>query len=172
MIQSVVVSPAACGHIAAIPGIEIAAASRFTAADLPSSLRFKTTAKADLNRAQQDNRLWVATKDAEQVVGFAIADVVDGQAYLVEVGVMPAFGRLGIGTRLVQVTTDWARESKFDHVSLTTFRHLPWNAPFYRRLGFTQVAESEYGPELIELFELEKRAGLDTSKRIAMRLVF
>lgn len=169
--QNIVVSPATVGHIAAIPGIEIAAATLFTAADLPSRLRFKTTAKADLNRAQQDARLWVAIKGDEKVVGFSIADVIDGQAYLVEVGVMPAFGRLGVGTRLVQTTVDWARESKFEHVSLTTFRHLPWNAPFYRRLGFDCVDSSEYGPELTSLFETEKQAGLDTSKRIAMRLV-
>lgn len=169
--QSIVVSPAASGHIAAIPGVEIAAASRFTAADLPASMRFKTTARADLNRAQQNERLWVAVKGHEKVVGFSIADIVDGQAYLVEVGVMPAFGRLGVGTRLVQITVDWARELEFEHVSLTTFRHLPWNAPFYSRLGFDTVDTSEYGPELTSLFELEKQAGLDTSKRIAMRMV-
>jgi len=169
--QSVVVGAAACSHIAAIPGIEIAAATRFTTADLPTSLRFRTTAKADLSRALQNQRLWVAVKGEEKVVGFAVADVVDGQAHIVEVGVMPAFGRLGIGTRLVRSAIDWARKQEFDHVSLTTFRHLPWNAPFYERLGFDRVEPSDYGPELRELLDLEKQAGLDTSKRIAMRLV-
>jgi len=169
--QGIVVGAAACSHIAAIPGIEIAAATLFTSADLPMDLRFKTTAKADLNHALENGRLWVAVKGEEKVVGFAIADVVDGQAHIVEVGVMPAFGRLGIGTRLVRMAIDWARNLAFDHVSLTTFQHLPWNAPFYERLGFDRVDPSEYGPELRGLLDLEKQAGLDTSKRIAMRMV-
>ena len=169
--QSIVVGAAAYSHIAAIPGIEIAAATLFSTADLPMNLRFRTTAKADLSRAFQNERLWVAVKGKEKVVGFAIADVVDGQAHIVEVGVMPAFGRLGIGTRLVRIAVDWARDLEFEHVSLTTFRHLPWNAPFYQRLGFDRVDPSDYGSELTELFDLEKQAGLDTSKRIAMRLV-
>jgi len=169
--QSIVVSAADSGHLAAIPGIEVAAASLFATADLPLSLRFKTTAKADLNHALENRRLWVAVQGEKKVVGFAIADVIDGQAHLVEVDVMPAFGRLGIGTRLVQITIDWARELEFKCVSLMTFRHLPWNAPFYEKMGFGYVDVSGHGPELAQLFELEKQAGLDTTKRVAMRLI-
>ncbi len=166
-----VVSAAGYDHIAAIPGIELAAASLFAEADLPLCLRFKTTAKEDLNYALENRRLWVAVGADEKVVGFAVADIIDGEAHLSEVDVMPEFGRLGIGTRLVQITVDWARELKFNSLSLVTYRHLPWNAPFYEKLCFDYVDAANYGPELAELFEFEKQAGIDTSKRVAMRLV-
>ncbi len=33
-------------------------------------------------------------------------------------------------------------------MTLITFRGVPWNAPYYERLGFRELAESEVTPEL------------------------
>jgi hypothetical protein len=56
-------------------------------------------------------------------------------------------------------------------VSLITFRHLPWNAPFYEKLGFCPIATADLGPELAAMMSEDAAAGIDTSKRIAMRLI-
>lgn len=48
----------------------------------------------------------------------------------------PEHGRRGIGGALVGSVCDWARASGIASVTLTTYREIPWNEPFYRRLGF------------------------------------
>ena len=161
--------PASRAHLAHIPKIEQAAASVFSADDLPPALRYRVTDRALLREAQRDGRLWVALA-AARPVGFALAEVADGQGYLSEIDVHPEHARQGLGTRLVRAVIDWAAARPFACVLLVTFRHLPWNAPFYARLGFVALPDDEVGPELRESIIEEGAAGIDTAKRIAMRL--
>jgi GNAT superfamily N-acetyltransferase len=99
-----------------------------------------------------------------------MADVVDSDAYIAEVGVTPEFGGRGIGTRLVEAAIAWARDQGFDAIRLVTFSHLPWNAPFYEKLGFSVVDRPEPGTELAGLMEEERRAGIEITNRVAMLL--
>lgn len=153
-----------------IPKLEQAAATLFPSEDLPERLRYLVTARGALHEAQQDGRLWVAEHVSGRAVGFALAEIVDAEAYLTEIDVHPEHARRGIGTRLVETVADWAYEEGFAWLVLVTFRHLPWNAPFYRQLGFVTVPEDAMGLELREIFAEEAEAGIDVTKRIAMRL--
>lgn len=162
--------PAKSRHVREIPRLEQAAAALFPSEDLPEKLRYLVTAAEALHEAQQDGRLWVAEHVSGRAVGFALSEIVDGEAYLTEIDVHPEHARRGIGTRLVETVADWAFEEGFAHLVLVTFRHLPWNAPFYRKLGFVAMAEDELGAELREIFTEEAAAGIDVRKRIAMRL--
>lgn len=157
------------GHLAEIPRIEQAAATLFAAEDLPPPLRYRVTDREYLREAQRDERLWVALARTRPV-GFALADVVDGEAYLSEIDVHPEHARQGLGTRLVRAVVEWAGARSFACVLLVTFRHLPWNAPFYARLGFVALPDRAIGPELREFIAEEGAAGIDTTKRVAMRL--
>ena len=47
----------------------------------------------------------------------------------------------------------WARTRRLPAVTLTTFRHLPWNAPFYQRLGFRILSSHERTPGLAEVLQ-------------------
>jgi len=69
----------------------------------------------------------------------------------------------------VQAVCDWARGEGFARVTLTTFRDVPWNAPFYRRLGFEEIPAADLHPELREIMDEEATHGLDPTLRIAMR---
>lgn len=157
-------------HLSAIPAIELAAADMFSEADLPLKIRYRVTADELLYHAQKNARLWVALTDKRIPVGFAMADIVDGSAHLDEMDVLPKFGRQGIGTRLVKTIIDWARSADYPLLTLITFRHLPWNAPFYEQLGFVSMDSSEAGEELSGLLAEEGNAGVDVSKRICMKL--
>ena len=141
----------------------------FSEADLPGSLRYKVTHISYLKEALEEGCLWVALY-MEKPVGFAVASIIDGVGYLDELDVKPEFGRQGIGTRLVSTVIDWARAKNFPCLTLITFRHLAWNAPFYEKLGFRKMAAAEHGRELASLLREERRIGLDASKRVAMRL--
>ena len=157
-------------HLAAIPAIELAASAMFPEADLPAEIRYLVTEDELLNEAQSEARLWVALTDDRTPVGFAMADIVDGGPHLDEMDVMPDFGRQGIGTRLMHELIDWARLGNYPALTLITFRHIPWNAPFYERMGFEAMATTELGEDLANLLQEEGEAGIDVHKRVCMKL--
>jgi hypothetical protein len=54
-------------------------------------------------------------------------------------------------------------------LTLTTFRDVPWNAPYYERLGFAVVEPAEQGPELAALVAHEAATIPGEAPRVAMR---
>lgn len=114
-------------------------------------------------------RAWVAEEDGV-VCGYALADVLDGQAHLEQVTVRPEYGRRGIGRQIIDAVADWARGQGYRSMTLLTFCDVAWNGPYYRRLGFVDVPDPDMGPELAGLRAHEADLGLDTSIRGAMRL--
>lgn len=93
-----------------------------------------------------------------EVIGFAHVLEVEGAAHLEQVSVLPAFGRQGIGRRLVDAAADAARQRGHRELTLRTFAEVPWNAPFYQRCGFV-VTEPASAFEL-SLVQAEERLGL------------
>ena len=91
------------------------------------------------------------------------------RVHLAELDVLPAHGRRGVGTALVRAVDEWARSGHFTEITLTTYRDVPWNAPFYAGLGFDVVPESEWDAETRRRFGEE--AGLESEKarRVVMR---
>jgi hypothetical protein len=55
-------------------------------------------------------------------------------------------------------------------VLLTTFRDVPWNAPYYQRLGFHILRDEELGPGLRSIRAHETQLGLPPESRVCMRL--
>ena len=162
------IMPATSKHLAAIPVIELAAAALFSEDDLPPEVRFLVTHQDDALSAQVDGRVWVAVTDDGTVVGFAISTMLDGNAHLDEVNVLPQHSGKGVGRGLIEAVTVWARSEGFHRLTLVTFRHVLWNAPFYRRIGFEQVSDDDIGEEIVELLVSEKKFGIDIDKRLVM----
>ncbi|MEY9930694.1 GNAT superfamily N-acetyltransferase [Catenulispora sp. GP43] len=103
-------------------------------------------------------------------VGFARIDVVDGGAHLEQLAVDPALGRRGLGTALVRACCDWAVAHGFEAVTLTTFAQVPFNGPFYARLGFAVVDDAVLPAGLAGLRRHEAEVGLDAlGPRVVMR---
>ncbi len=73
-------------------------------------------------------------------VGFARLELVDGHTHLGQVSVLAEYGQQGIGTSLVEASCDWARGRGDQLITLTTFAAVPFNAPWYRRLGFRELS--------------------------------
>ena len=97
-----------------------------------------------LRDAVADERLWVAVAGGSEIVGFALARWCDDDAHLQELDVLPEWGRRGIGRRLVAAVVAWATGKGRERVTLTTFTSVPWNAPFYERLGFVVLAPGDW----------------------------
>jgi GNAT superfamily N-acetyltransferase len=102
-------------------------------------------------------------------VGFVSIDVIDGCAHIDQLSVLRDHGGHGIGRALLDEAVRWARADGLAAVTLTTFRDVPWNAPFYRRVGFEVVDDPT--PGLAAVRTAERAEGLDRfGPRVAMRL--
>ncbi len=163
------IAAAAAAELPALAAIERAAARIFSPADVPPPMAESTVAMATLEAARADGRLWVARVDG-RAVGFLVAGFLGDEPFVIEVDVLPELQRRGIGTALLRAAADWARARGAAGLVLTTFRHVPWNAPFYERLGFAEIPPEEQGPEIRARLVEETSLGLDPGKRVAMRL--
>ena len=114
---------------------------------------------------------WVAVDADDAPAGFALCSIVDGHLHLLEMAVAREHQRHGIGTRLLSTVIDHARWRLDPCVTLTTDRHLPWNAPFYARHGFIALDTARLSHELATILTAEAMAGLDPARRVAMAKV-
>ncbi|MER7364421.1 GNAT family N-acetyltransferase [Nonomuraea wenchangensis] len=106
--------------------------------------------------------------EGEPPAGFALMGQVDGHLHLDQLAVHPESMRRGIGGRLVTAVLDHARAVGAPRVTLTTYRDVPWNAPWYTRHGFAVLPPEEWGPELRALVEHERELGLEVAPRVVM----
>jgi GNAT superfamily N-acetyltransferase len=107
--------------------------------------------------------------EGEPPAGFAMIGWVDGNVHLDQLAVHPGDMRQGIGGRLVEAVVEHARAVGAPAVTLTTFRDVSWNAPWYERRGFSVLPEPEWGPELRGVVEHERELGIEVAPRVAMR---
>ena len=154
-----------------LPAIQKAATDVFPLEDVPRELRGGGLPLEFFEQAMGAGRLWVARElECAEPVGFAAASLIDASAHLYELDVLPAHARRGLGRALVLQVACWAREAGFAWLTLTTFRHLAFNGPFYQSLGFEPIPVALQGPEIRATLAQEAQRGLDPDKRIAMRL--
>lgn len=78
--------------------------------------------------------------------------------------------RLGIGRCLLRAAIHEGRLRNLASVTLTTFRDVPWNAPFYAMHGFLELGGSELDPRLLARLQDEAKRGFPRDQRCAMRL--
>lgn len=147
--------------------IELAAATVFPVGALPEQVLSERLPLEVLRAGMQAESLWVALIPEEEPVGYLLLQVLDGIPLLAQVDVHPAHGRKGLGTALIARGVRYAREAGFPALYLTTFAHIPWNAPFYERLGFVALPKEEVPGVIAGILRDEQARGLD--HRVAMR---
>ena len=157
-------------HLSSLAEIEREAAQLFVGWDVPESVIRESTSLDEFRDRQQRNLLWVALTSAGKPVGFAAVEPMEGACHLEELDVHPSHARRGIGRALVRAVCDWAKRSGLSAVTLTTYRDIPWNAPFYASLGFCELPAERWSPLLGEQVREEATRGLDPKRRVVMRL--
>ncbi|MER5321213.1 GNAT family N-acetyltransferase [Streptosporangium roseum] len=104
-------------------------------------------------------------------VGFALRGGGAGAVHLDQLAVHPDHGRRGVGGRLLEAVCDHAASTGVAAVTLTTFRDVPWNGPWYAQRGFGVLDPAEWGPELAALVAHERELGIELAPRVVMRRV-
>ncbi|WP_327370970.1 GNAT family N-acetyltransferase [Streptomyces sp. NBC_01217] len=122
-----------------------------------------------LDDYRRSGRAWVVAGPDDRPLGYLIADPVDGAAHIEQVSVHPSAARRGLGSTLIDHLAGWARERHLGALTLTTFSHVPWNAPYYARLGFRTLGDDELGDGLRKIRAEEAEHGLDRWPRVCMR---
>ncbi|MCT6777635.1 GNAT family N-acetyltransferase [Streptomyces sp. CS7] len=126
-----------------------------------------------LESYRQAGRCWVATDPlsatGDRPLGYVLADPVDDALHIEQVSVDPAAARRGIGRDLIAHLAALAARRGMTALTLTTFTDVPWNAPYYARIGFRVLAEGELTDGLRAIRAEEAQHGLDRWPRVCMR---
>jgi GNAT superfamily N-acetyltransferase len=148
--------------------VERSAASLFREVGLAWIADGDTMDPALLDTMYRNGTVWVATDGTDEPVAFLAAHPLDEKFHIAEVSVARSHQRRGIGAALLAAAADHARTKNFRGLTLTTYRDLPWNGPFYSTLGFVEVDASEAGPGHLRKPRTEVEAGHDLSRRCIM----
>ncbi|WP_248749282.1 GNAT family N-acetyltransferase [Pseudomonas sp. MWU15-20650] len=150
---------------ALLPGIERSAAQAFRRIVELSWLADAAPISFDLYRQWIAlSTSWVVVDTHAQPQGFLTAERVGDDLHLHELSVALPLQGQGWGRKLVETAMAYARAHHLQAVTLTTFEHVPWNAPFYRRLGF----EAYQDPRLAQILAREYAQGFAPGSRCAM----
>lgn len=155
------VRPAVAADLSLLQGIEAAADRMFD--EVVDTTRWGDPDSGE-DRAAEPGFLLVV---GEPVVGFAHVLDLDGRAHLEQLAVLPRQVRRGLGTALVEGVCREAASRGYDRVTLRTFADVPWNGPFYARLGFAEIPDPDW---MAPLLAAEARIGLpQAGRRVAMQ---
>jgi ribosomal protein S18 acetylase RimI-like enzyme len=123
------------------------------------------------NLSVEDHRLyitagteWVTENEAGVPVGFLATQIIATDLHLWEFAVCEGVQGRRIGRQMIDTAEAFARERQLESLTLTTFTDVPWNAPWYSRLGF-QIDRDD--ARLAALVQAELKSGLP--RRCAMR---
>jgi predicted N-acetyltransferase YhbS len=151
----------------AIALVEISAATVFAGTHMDFAANDAPNEAADLLAAIAAQLMWVATDD-DEVIGFVFAEQCADGLYVRELSVAAPWHRRGHGAALMAVLIEAARTRGDRQLVLTTDRTLPWNAPFYQRLGFHIVEGAAIPAEAQRRLERQYATGFDARHRCAM----
>jgi GNAT superfamily N-acetyltransferase len=154
-----------------LAGIERAAGELFHDVGMPEIAGDDPLPDDVLRLAAEEGLLWVAVEDAHgsRPVAYLMAKALDQSIHIEQVTVHPDHARQGIGSQLIDTCEAWAVTHGFSALTLTAFRDVPWNGPYYQRLGFVEVAPGDVSYDLADVVRHEHKAGLDRWPRVAMR---
>ncbi|MBV9952593.1 MAG: GNAT family N-acetyltransferase [Acidimicrobiia bacterium] len=165
------VRAATASDVDAIPAIGVAAGERFRSIDDPRIARRADDPPYTVDevvRFVDAGDALVAEVDGT-VAGFMVMEVLDGAAHVEELSVHPDHQGTGLGTALLDAAAGWAAGRGLATVTLTTYRDVPWNRPFYERRGFAVLTDAELTVGMRAKVAHEADVGLDPDLRVVMR---
>lgn len=157
---------ATAADLPALPAIERAAAEMFRESAHPDM----ADAALASEHVHPDDQVWVVADAHEQPVAFAIVRSAAATLHLQEIDVHPAHARRGLGAQLIAAIATRARAQGVPALTLSTCDDIPWNGPYYARLGFRVLAESQLSAELQRVRQAEAAAQLPMQHRVCMEL--
>jgi predicted N-acetyltransferase YhbS len=151
--------------------VELAAFETLRSAGAMSGPPAATSAQ-ELRDYLEQGLLLVACAEDGAIAGYCGGCVADGFLHIGEVDVHPEWQRMGLGGRLLGALIELGRARGLLGATLTTDRFAPFNAPFYKTMGFQLLEDKATPPWLRDILQLEVDRGLDPFRRVGMILVY
>jgi GNAT superfamily N-acetyltransferase len=165
-LTSLPIRAARVGDVERLRSVEVAAGAVFADIGMPEIAADHPPSAEVLAGWIAAGRVWVAC-DGDLPVAYVLVDDVDGCVHVEQLSVHPDWSRRGVGAALLDHVTGWASSRGAAALTLTTFADVPWNAPYYERLGFVRL--DSLTPGLRAVRDSEAARGLDRWPRVAMR---
>ncbi len=154
---------------ALLPGVELSAGALFrTLPDLAWVADEPLAPAESFLPLIAADTVWVAQGPDGTIVGALRGEIAGDVLHILELAVAKDVQQRGLGRRLLAAAAEAARTRGLKALTLTTFRHVAWNAPFYARHGFTELSDGGLDARLREILRAEEARGLPN--RCAMRL--
>jgi GNAT superfamily N-acetyltransferase len=153
---------------AALLSVENRAAQLFREHGYPEIADSPFASVADFRAMAKGHEVLVATAGDDLPVGYAVSGPRGDFLHLRELSVDPDHGRRGLGSALVRAVIERCRARAMQGVTLTTFRAVPFNAPFYAGIGFVELPLEQAPPPLPGVFHQELPEGIDADARLLM----
>ncbi|TPI10205.1 GNAT family N-acetyltransferase [Mesorhizobium sp. B4-1-3] len=167
----ITIRPARAEDAEALPAIEQSAGLAFRAIPELAWLADGDNVSVERHRALiAAGACWVAADEDDRPVGFLSAGVEGDALHVWELDVRLDRQGQGIGRALLERSVAHARRRGLAAMTLTTFRAITWNAPFYRKFGFRILGGAEIDARLARLLSDEAEHGMALDQRCAMRL--
>ncbi|OII65313.1 GNAT family N-acetyltransferase [Streptomyces sp. CC77] len=163
------IRPALPEDLPRLQDLERAAGEPFRALGMAAVADDDPPPPEDLERYRAAGRARIAAGPDGRPAAYLVWDEVDGAAHIEQVSVHPDAARRGLGRALVEDLAAHAVALRLPALTLTTFRDVPWNAPYYARLGFRVLDETELTAGLRAVRRAEAAHGLDRWPRTCMR---
>jgi predicted N-acetyltransferase YhbS len=144
-----------------------------------SASRMRQTAHPDLADDEPTDAATLAARIA--VEGLVVACLDDAPIafvmfrplgtgwYVEQIDVLPDHARRGIGAALFDEVARRARSAGAKALLLSTFTDVPFNAPYYARLGFEALPDGGLTEELRAIRAEHVARGLDEDRRVFMQ---
>ena len=159
--------------VSRLPDVERSSASAFlTQPDLAWIAEDRVLSEAQHLGFIATGMHWVAVDAEDGPVGFLAAERFGAELHIWELSVRRERQGRGIGRRLLAEACAAAEGMGLAVATLTTFRDVPWNAPFYAKVGFTLVEDEALDERLARVLAYERELGLPGERRCAMRCEF
>lgn len=110
----------------------------------------------------------VAVDGNDLPIGFVHYVRLEQGLHIEELSVVPEWGRKGIGTALIDRVKALALDVGAFAVTLSTDILVPWNTPYYEKLGFEAVSPMALGPAYLTIRAKEAARALDPRTRHMM----
>ncbi|CDX55895.1 GCN5-related N-acetyltransferase [Mesorhizobium plurifarium] len=167
----ITIRPARAEDAEALPQIEQSAGLAFRAIAELAWLADGDNVSIERHRALiVGGACWIAADDRDRPIGFLSAGIEGDALHVWELDVGLDRQGQGIGRALLERAIADARRRGLAAVTLTTFRTVPWNAPFYRKFGFRILEDAEIDGRLASLLSEEAGHGMALDQRCAMQL--
>lgn len=158
-------------EVEAIREIQRAAAGRYATLPYTQLATYEPDTVETLAHAQDNWWLWVAVDDADQPIGAARVLPLAGALHLRQVDVHPDHAGRRIGAALIGAVERFFGRRGIERLTLTAFVDLPWNAPYFARLGFRIVLPADMTAEL-ERAWTEEAGSFPRERRVVMQRKF